>query len=247
VREEVGEMTSSWRNKFKVHPAADCFPMMSDEELRKLGEDIKANGLKNSIGFSTEDDLLLDGRNRLEAMERVGVPNPLDGPSRDCFRQFYSGDPVAHIIGLNIHRRHLTKQQIADILVADALKGNLLTNDEVSKGGRGKVNKVKATVVAQAKERGISKATVERALAKATPKPKPKPVSERGHTIMKRPLKSKSGPVYSARGIDAARQNYLRCAELVADLDAEREVILEAFRQIAGKAPGIHRRGARRQ
>ena len=34
-----------WRDKYKVHPAADVFPMMSDEELAELGEDIKKNGL----------------------------------------------------------------------------------------------------------------------------------------------------------------------------------------------------------
>jgi hypothetical protein len=30
---------------YQVHPAAEVFPMMSDDELAKLGEDIKANGL----------------------------------------------------------------------------------------------------------------------------------------------------------------------------------------------------------
>jgi ParB-like chromosome segregation protein Spo0J len=63
---------SKWRHRYKVHPAADLFPMMSDEELTKLAEDIKANGLQSPITF-TMNDVLLDGRNRLEAMERAGV------------------------------------------------------------------------------------------------------------------------------------------------------------------------------
>ena len=29
---------STWRDTYKVHPAADVFPMMSDDELAKLGE-----------------------------------------------------------------------------------------------------------------------------------------------------------------------------------------------------------------
>ena len=33
---------STWRQRFKVHPAADAFPMMSDAELDELGKDIKA-------------------------------------------------------------------------------------------------------------------------------------------------------------------------------------------------------------
>ena len=40
---------STWREKYKVHPAANIFPMMSDEELHKLGEDIRTNGLKPPI------------------------------------------------------------------------------------------------------------------------------------------------------------------------------------------------------
>ena len=34
----------SWRDVIKVHPAADLLPMMSPDELKTLGEDIKANG-----------------------------------------------------------------------------------------------------------------------------------------------------------------------------------------------------------
>jgi hypothetical protein len=39
----------SWREQIKVHPAADLFPMMSNDELKALGEDIKENGLKTNI------------------------------------------------------------------------------------------------------------------------------------------------------------------------------------------------------
>jgi hypothetical protein len=39
-----GGATSKWRDTYKVHPAADVFPMMSDEKLAQLGEDIKAMG-----------------------------------------------------------------------------------------------------------------------------------------------------------------------------------------------------------
>src|SRR5262245_45570416 len=77
----------SWRDVIKVHPAADLFPMMSEQELRELGEDIKKHGLRHPISITTISDygtqeiwqdaasyVLLDGRNRLDAMELAGIP-----------------------------------------------------------------------------------------------------------------------------------------------------------------------------
>ena len=81
----------SWRDIYPVHPAADAIPMMSEEELKDLGEDIKKNGLKLPIflwsevsGFYRDpekdkevsperrQEYVLAGRNRLDAMELVG-------------------------------------------------------------------------------------------------------------------------------------------------------------------------------
>ena len=64
---------SKWHDK--VHPAADAFPMMLEDELAKLTEDIKANGMRFPITFD-KDGGLLDGRNRLEALERAGLDLP---------------------------------------------------------------------------------------------------------------------------------------------------------------------------
>ena len=160
---------STWREKYKVHPAADVFPMMSDEELDALGEDIKANGLQHPIVFHAVKHAdhragnlqLIDGRNRLEAMERAGI---VVEEKRRVLPHYK--DPVAHIIGLNIHRRHLTKQQQADLIVAAHLAADKPRQvGEVSKGGRGKVDAVKAAAVATGQEHGISKRTVERSIS----------------------------------------------------------------------------------
>jgi ParB-like chromosome segregation protein Spo0J len=134
-----------WRDQ-KVHPAADVFPMMSDEELAELGEDIKEKGLLAPVVFWEDDDgneFLLDGRNRLEAMDRAGVEFNLHADATyDCT------DPVAYVISANIHRRHLTKQKRADLIVAAIKAGEKPRQlDEVSKGGRGRVNPVKAKAV----------------------------------------------------------------------------------------------------
>lgn len=44
----------SWRGIYPVHPAADVFPMITNEELKDLGKDIKKNGLKQPIVFWQE-------------------------------------------------------------------------------------------------------------------------------------------------------------------------------------------------
>jgi hypothetical protein len=67
----ISSKPKSWRDVLKVHPAADLFPMMPPDELRALGEDIRKNGLRDWVALL--DGKLLDGRNRLDAMELVGI------------------------------------------------------------------------------------------------------------------------------------------------------------------------------
>jgi hypothetical protein len=179
---------SKWRDKTKVHPASDVFPMMTDDELKALGDDIKANGLKHPILFhcdGTPDFILIDGRNRYEAMERAGLPLPR--PRASVFDSEVHitpyDNPVSEIITLNIHRRHLTKQQQADLIVAALKAGEAPRQlEEVPKRHvKGKAGSekdpLKTKAVAAGKAHGISKSTVERSLAKAegkTPKPRAK-------------------------------------------------------------------------
>jgi hypothetical protein len=65
------KLRPSWRDHLKIHPAAELFPLMSEPELRELGEDIKTNGLLSPIAIY--DGALVDGRNRLDAIELVGL------------------------------------------------------------------------------------------------------------------------------------------------------------------------------
>ena len=239
---------SKWRAQYKVHPAADVFPMMSDDELAALGEDIKANGLRSPITVIDAPDgvrYLLDGRNRLEAMERAGLStkclawNP-DEPEWE--------HAAAFVISANIRRRHLTKQQQADLIV-DAVKagekldqvepvsdqwaevstacgmptGMKINVSAIERGGRGKVNPTKAKAVAEAKKYGISEPTVKRALAKAEgKKPKPKPFDGMKVTL----------PV----GITAARAHYV--LEFIELHPSERVKEWEKLRAAIEKAAG---------
>jgi 16S rRNA G966 N2-methylase RsmD len=89
----------------KVHPVAELFPMMSDDELQELANDIKENGLQHPI--VVKDGVLLDGRNRFAACKMVGI---------GAEQEDYKGDsPVAFIVASNLKRRHLNPSQKATI------------------------------------------------------------------------------------------------------------------------------------
>lgn len=80
-------------------------PLLSDEELRTLAEDIKANGLK--VKIVVHDGQVLDGRNRLRACELAGVKpdfEPWNGAG---------GSPTQYVLSMNVHRRHLDASQRA--------------------------------------------------------------------------------------------------------------------------------------
>src|SRR5262249_42349768 len=75
IRKVEEQRKPSWRDTLPIHPAAELFPLMSPAELRALGDDIKKNGLKIPVTVwkGSGPLQLLDGRNRLDAMEAVGI------------------------------------------------------------------------------------------------------------------------------------------------------------------------------
>jgi ribosomal protein L29 len=136
ANEHVTDLTAnkhtakSWRAVLPIHSAAEMFPLMSHDELRELGEDIKNNGLKSRIVLwcsSKEGEppiSLLDGRNRLDALEAVGISLVKNGKiDRSALKwagadnvllhlsEASGCDPFAFVISANIRRRHLTAKQ----------------------------------------------------------------------------------------------------------------------------------------
>jgi predicted RNA methylase len=87
----------------KIHPAAEIFPMLSDEELDSLAVDIKTHGLRHPLVMHERE--LLDGRNRLAACKIAGV-----APS---FVEYEGDSPVSFVISVNIKRRQLDASQRA--------------------------------------------------------------------------------------------------------------------------------------
>jgi hypothetical protein len=86
------------------HPVADLFPMLTDDELAELADDIKQRGLLQPIVLDTEGRIL-DGRNRLAACQLAAIEPE--------FTTFDGDDPDGYALAVNIQRRNLTKGQIA--------------------------------------------------------------------------------------------------------------------------------------
>lgn len=107
--------------KLPVFAAADVFPMMADDELLGLAEDIKANGVREPIVVANGE--LVDGRNRRAACKIAGVVPPV----RELGE---ADDPTTYVLSANIHRRHMTKGQRV-MAVAHIYP-------DPEKGGRGK-------------------------------------------------------------------------------------------------------------
>lgn len=90
--------------KYEVHPAANFFPLMSDDELAGLIADIDEHGQREPATLWKGQ--LIDGRNRAVACERLGR-------ELDCCELDDDTDPVAWVISHNLHRRHLSQSQKA--------------------------------------------------------------------------------------------------------------------------------------
>lgn len=87
----------------QAHPFAQIFPMLGDSELGSLADDIKVNGLRSPIVM--HGGLILDGRNRNRACEIASVEKR--------FETYEGNNPLAYVISLNLHRRHLNESQRA--------------------------------------------------------------------------------------------------------------------------------------
>jgi DNA-binding Lrp family transcriptional regulator len=155
LNKDIPMNAPSWRERFaelgiRIHPAAERLPPMTEHELAEQGNDIVKNGLRYPIvlfcerikrgrdDYPRHDELvLLDGRNRLTAMEKAGIrlfegdrfaPGVLiDGvrnPVEILWRDVGNGevcDPVDYIVSANIHRRHLGVEE-KEKIAADVLK-----------------------------------------------------------------------------------------------------------------------------
>jgi hypothetical protein len=138
VTAERGEPMAqkTWRDVLPVHPASDLFPMMGDDEINDLAADIEKHGLHERVVLWTDGDAvsLLDGRNRIAALEKLGQTIKLHRarrrPGSDLGQPSlraddypvgvvgYVEDPYEYVLSANVHRRHLTPDQKRTIVAA---------------------------------------------------------------------------------------------------------------------------------
>ena len=117
-----------------LHPACKLFPLLGENELQELADDIMENGLQNAIVLL--DGKVLDGQNRLAACKLAGVkPRFVEWKG--------SGSPLHWIVSQNLMRRHLSASQRAAVAL------DLLPMLEVEAKGRQRKSKGRGKKVAQ--------------------------------------------------------------------------------------------------
>lgn len=84
----------------EVHPAAAVWPLLADDELQALADDIATNGLLDPITIDA-DGRVVDGRNRLAACQLAGI---------EPHYVILDNDAVVHALinARNGARRHMT-------------------------------------------------------------------------------------------------------------------------------------------
>ena len=153
----------TWRDLFRVHEECDWYPMMKEAELEAMAEDIEEHGLRHRVVYRlVQSELgevaeILDGRNRLEALEIVRLPllkdNKLNPAYFEKASQKALADIPAYIEGVNLHRRHMDREQRREAILR-RLKQDPKRSDRAIGQLVGADHKTVATVRAEAEGRG---------------------------------------------------------------------------------------------
>jgi N6-adenosine-specific RNA methylase IME4 len=138
------------------HPIANIFPLMDDNEISSLSEDIQKNGLIDPIIL--HEGMILDGRNRFLACEKAMVePDYLE------FTKIVSShDPLSFVISTNLKRRHLNESQRAMIgaKLANISHGGDRKSDQVANLPLDKITQPQAAKLLNVSDRIIRDAKV---------------------------------------------------------------------------------------
>jgi N6-adenosine-specific RNA methylase IME4 len=134
--------------EYIFHPYAELFPMLSDEELDALAEDMLKHGQREPICLY--DGMILDGRNRYIGCRRKGI--------EPRFTVYRGDDPLGFAISMNLMRRQLNESQRAMVAAKIAtMKQGERTDIEPSAILR-KVNQARAAKFLNVSTRSVQSA-----------------------------------------------------------------------------------------
>lgn len=202
-----------------VHPAADLFPMMDPAAFAELKQSIAAQGLRVPVivwDREGQEDMLLDGRNRLRACEETETEVEIEP---------FHGDAKAAldlVIALNLHRRHLGTSQRALI----AAKLETLKNGQRKSATQNCIARPEAARLLNVSERSVASA------AKVLAAAKPETIAkvERGElgvnaalaAVTRGEVPSKAGARGRSRSLPSNYEKALRAVQNLTDQEWQR-------------------------
>jgi ParB-like chromosome segregation protein Spo0J len=229
---------------YPIHPAAEIFPMMGDEEFAEFKKDVETYGVKE---FGTlYRGQVLDGRNRYKACQELGIE--MTFCEIEDTKDF---DPVAYALSHNLHRRHLTESQramVAGKLATMKHGGDRKSDQEpnlslekassmlsVSKGSAKNAKKVianGAVEVQQAVEQGSLPVSVASELVKAVPdKQQQTEIVSKGTDAVRQAVKEKPLAQKRLTKEQAAEKRKQANASPMAGLDSLRKAWMQASQE----------------
>lgn len=119
---ETASASNSAIRELSFHPLADVFPLLDENHLRELAQDIAQRGLLDPIVL--HEGQILDGRCRYLACQMAGA--------EPRFENYVGHDPLSYVARRNALRRHLNESQRA--IVAAKLAALKLGANQHSEG-----------------------------------------------------------------------------------------------------------------
>jgi ParB-like chromosome segregation protein Spo0J len=159
AKEDLETKAATWISEaiaptVNVHPAADEMPEIDETTFALFKADIAKHGVL--VPIVIQHGTLIDGRHRVRAARELGIPCP-SIEAKDGI------DAVELVASMNLHRRHLSPDQIVArvVLLEDTLAKHTAPKPHV----RSETRRVGKASVETAKKLGVSRATVERVQA----------------------------------------------------------------------------------